>query len=264
MAGVEATLDWSPSSPASGGDGPRKLVVRARQVVLAAGALRSPAILTRSGFAHPAIGRNLRLHPVPVVAGRFADSIEMWHGVMQAARSTEYLHAEPGSNGYVIESAPGHPGLIALAFGWEGADAHATLMERVRSYVPLLAITRDGGEGRVSLSKGGSVRIDYALDASGTATLRHALVRMVRLLRAAGRARDRGQRHAAAVARAAGVRAGRRDPGVRPVRGASRLVRLPAESGALFSAHQMGSVRMGANPRTYPCDPAGRVRSGAG
>lgn len=24
----------------------------------------------------------------------------------------------------------------------------------------------------------------------------------------------------------------------------------------------MGSVRMGANPRTYPCDPAGRVRSG--
>lgn len=30
--------------------------------------------------------------------------------------------------------------------------------------------------------------------------------------------------------------------------------------GAVFSAHQMGSVRMGADPRTHPCDPWGRVR----
>ena len=54
---------------AAGGPGPRRLTVRARQVVVAAGALRSPAILIRSGLGHPAIGRNLRLHPVPVVAG---------------------------------------------------------------------------------------------------------------------------------------------------------------------------------------------------
>jgi choline dehydrogenase-like flavoprotein len=31
--------------------------------------------------------------------------------------------------------------------------------------------------------------------------------------------------------------------------------------GSLFSAHQMGTVRMGAGPRDHPCDPAGRVRS---
>ena len=28
----------------------------------------------------------------------------------------------------------------------------------------------------------------------------------------------------------------------------------------MFSAHQMGSVRMGADPATHPCDPGGRVR----
>jgi choline dehydrogenase-like flavoprotein len=263
VAGVEATLDWSRPRAAADRDGPRKLLVRARQVVLAAGALRSPAILIRSGLAHPAIGRNLRLHPVPVVAGRFADSIEMWHGVMQAARSTEYFHAAPGSNGYVIESAPGHPGLIALAFGWEGADAHATLMERVRSYVPLVAITRDGGEGRVSLSKAGSVRIDYALDASGTATLRHALVRMARLIRAAG----------ALEIVANGTPPLWHGPQAFGPGGETRAFARFEERlgsfdfrpnrGALFSAHQMGSVRMGANPRTDPCDPAGRVRSGS-
>ncbi|MBA2381134.1 MAG: GMC family oxidoreductase, partial [Chloroflexi bacterium] len=31
--------------------------------------------------------------------------------------------------------------------------------------------------------------------------------------------------------------------------------------GSVFSAHQMGSVRMGADVRGHPCDPEGRVRT---
>jgi choline dehydrogenase-like flavoprotein len=31
--------------------------------------------------------------------------------------------------------------------------------------------------------------------------------------------------------------------------------------GGVFSAHQMGSVRMGADPENYPSDPRGRVRA---
>jgi choline dehydrogenase-like flavoprotein len=34
--------------------------------------------------------------------------------------------------------------------------------------------------------------------------------------------------------------------------------------GGVFSAHQMGSVRMGADARSHPCDPRGRVRRGDG
>ncbi len=136
-------------------------------------------------------------------------------------------------------------------------------MERMRSFAPLIAITRDGGEGRVSLTKAGSVRVDYALDAERRG---HPAPRPgpdgppdPR----GGRARDRGQRHAAAVARAAGVRAGRRGPG-RSRQFEERLGSFDfrPNRGALFSAHQMGSVRMGADPRTHPCDPAGRVRAG--
>ncbi len=265
VTGVEATLDWDQpptGRPDAGQPAPRALTVRARQVVVAAGALRSPAILIRSGLSHPAIGRNLRLHPVPVVAGRFADPIEMWNGVMQAARSVEYAAGEPGRNGYVIESAPGHPGLIALAFAWEGADAHATLMERVRSFVPLLAITRDGGEGRISLSKAGSVRIDYALDSSGVATLRHALVRMARLVRAAGALEivANGTPPLWHGPQAFGPGGEERAFGHFEQRLSSFDFR--PNRGALFSAHQMGSVRMGGDGRTHPVDPAGRVRTG--
>ena len=116
-AGVEARLR----------DG-RRLTVRAGTVVLAAGALRTPAILQRTRVAHPAIGRYLRLHPVPVLAGWFDEPVDMWRGTMQAARSLEFAAAERGRNGYAIESAPGHPGLLALALPWEGRAAHAEVM----------------------------------------------------------------------------------------------------------------------------------------
>ncbi len=56
---------------------------------------------------------------------------------------------------------PGHPGLVALASPWEGTDAHATLMAGLPFLAPLLAVTRDGGEGRTSLTRAGRVRIDY-------------------------------------------------------------------------------------------------------
>ena len=166
-----------------------RLVVRAPTVVIAAGTLRTPAILLRSGLDHPGIGRYLRVHPVPVLAGWFPESIEMWRGTMQAARSLQFSEPEPGRNGYVIESAPGHPGLVALALPWEGADAHARLMATSAHVAPFIAVTRDGGEGRVSVTRADRVRLDYRLDASGVATLRHALVSMARLARAAGATR---------------------------------------------------------------------------
>jgi choline dehydrogenase-like flavoprotein len=253
-AGVEAELAAGAHAPA------RKLVVRATVVVVAAGALRTPAVLQRSGLAHPAIGRHLRVHPVSVVAGRFDEPIEMWRGTMQAARSLEFVEPDGERNGYVIESAPGHPGLLALALPWEGAAAHAGLMDDAGRLSPLIAITRDGGEGRTTLTSSGRVRIDYRLDARGIATMRHSLVSMTRLARAAG----------AAEVLAAGTPSARYRhdaDGDRPTalsRFESALASFDfgPNRGAVFSAHQMGSVRMGADRRTHPCDPWGRVRAG--
>jgi choline dehydrogenase-like flavoprotein len=258
--GVLATLAGSRADgrPAA----PRQLSVRASQVVIAAGALRSPGILARSGLTHPAIGRNLRLQPVPLVAGRFAEPIEMWRGVMQAARSTEFIRGEPGRNGYVIESAPGHPGLIALAFSWEGADAHASLMDRIGTFAPLIAITRDGGEGRVGLSKAGSVRVDYRLDPSGVATLRHAILQMARLSRAAGAREIVAMGTPPAWHGRQGFGPGGEGRAFAAFEERLGSFDFSPNRGAVFSAHQMGTARMGASPRLHACDPGGRVRAG--
>jgi choline dehydrogenase-like flavoprotein len=260
--GVEANALWTDSStgePDATGR-TRRLVVRAPVVVAAAGALRTPALLAGSGLGHPSIGRHLRLHPAPVVAGIYPEPIEMWRGTMQGARSMEFARPAAGSNGYVIESAPGHPGLMALALPWEGTDAHRDLMQRATGIGPLIAVTRDGGEGRTSLTKAGRVRVDYRLDAGGLATLRHALVSMARLARAAG-----APEIVAVGAQPARYQRPRLEIGGEPQAFRRFEEELAAfdfspNRGGVFSAHQTGTVRMGASAGDHPCDPWGRVR----
>lgn len=249
-----------PDAAAPGGVRVRPLVVRGRQVVVAAGALRTPAILHGSGLSHPAIGRFLRVHPVPVVAGVMPQPIEMWRGPMQGARSLQFGSRTAEHEPYAIESAPGHPGLIALALPWESAEAHADLMTRVRHIAPLIAVTRDGGAGRTTLTRAGRVRADYRLDDRGRATLRHALVRMAEVIRAAG-AQDIvavGTRPTWLLgAQAAPERVWRR------YLGELAAFDFAPNRGTILSAHQMGTARMGADPREHVCDPRGRVRAGA-
>ena len=240
----------------------RRLIVHAPQVVLAAGALRSPAILQASRFRHTAIGQNLRIHPVPVVAGRLPAPVDMWHGPMQGARSLEFGADEPGRHGYIIESAPGHPGLLAIVLPWEGTDAHAAAMHDGRYLLPLVAVTRDGGEGRVSLTRAGRVRIDYRLDRTGIATLRHAADRMARLARAAGAGEILVASTPAVRFRpAVGTPPAVEDAAFDRFLDAIGTMDFGPNRGAVFSAHQMGTIRMGASPRDHACDPLGRVRS---
>jgi choline dehydrogenase-like flavoprotein len=239
----------------------RPFVARAPQVVLAAGALRSPAILQASGVRHPAIGRYLRIHPVPVVGALMPEPVDMWRGTMQAVRSVQFSAGQADRRGYVIESAPGHLGLLALVVPWEGRREHAAIMARARHFAPLVAVTRDGGEGRTTLTRAGRVRIDYQLDDIGRATLRHATVAMANIARAGGAEeilavglpllRHRTEwRDEASRFKAFERQLAERD--FRPHRG------------TVASAHQMGTIRMGAGAADHPADEHGRVRAGSG
>jgi choline dehydrogenase-like flavoprotein len=242
----------------------RHLIVRAPQVVLAAGALRTPAILQASSIGHPAIGRHLRLHPVALVAAVLPEPVDMWRGTMQAARSLEFGAGEAARRGYVIESAPGHLGLVALALPWAGSADHAALMARARHIAPLIAITRDGGEGRTRLTRAGRVRIDYRLDAQGVATLRHALVSMARLGRAAGGVEELIGVGTPMVRQRVDAGGGA-DAGGATERFEAALAAMDfaPNRGSVFSAHQMGTVRVGGSAAGHPADPRGRVRADA-
>jgi len=246
----------------------RPFRVHAPQVVLAAGALRSPLVLRRSGVDHPALGAYLRLHPVPVVAARMRHPVEMWHGTTQAANSDQFgapgpAEADgpgPAHGGFLIETAPGHPGLIALAFPWEGRAAATEMMAAIRHFAPLIGIVADQDHGRVRLTRHGHARVEYRISRRDADSARRALVEMARLARAGG---------AEAMVALGTPAAWYVRPGEGPSAGGGWRAYLEAlarfdfrpNRGTLFSAHQMGTVRAGTAPEDHPCDPRGRVRA---
>jgi choline dehydrogenase-like flavoprotein len=110
------------------------------------------------------------------------------------------------------------------------------------------------------MTRSGGVRLDYRLDAEGTATLRHALVSMARIVRAAG------AREIVAVGTPPARHGHQATSAEQEARNflafedRLRAFDFGANRGSIFSAHQMGSVRMGSSVDEHPCDERGRVR----
>jgi choline dehydrogenase-like flavoprotein len=235
---------------------PRSLEILASQVVVSGGALRTPLLLRRSGITHPAIGQNLRLHPVTLAAGIFPEKIEMWRGTMQAAKSEEFVEPTEDRNGYIIESAPGHPGLLSLGIPWTSRDEHERLMSLAPYIAPFLAIAKDDGGGHISETRHGFAKISYRTTPRDERTLRAALGSLIRMAESAGASE--------VIAAGSPPVAWKRKDGVEAFGILERQVLgfdFSPNRGTVFSAHQMGTARMGSNPVDHACDPYGRVRA---
>ncbi|HEU4996345.1 MAG TPA: GMC family oxidoreductase N-terminal domain-containing protein, partial [Gemmatimonadaceae bacterium] len=102
--------------------------INAPMVVVAAGALETPAFLLRSAIDHSQVGRNLYLHPTTGVAGRYDEPVRGWIGAPQTVLCDEFARRRDHF-GYRFETAPIHPGLIALAQPWYGGRAHRSRMQ---------------------------------------------------------------------------------------------------------------------------------------
>ncbi len=234
------------------GNSARPLLVRAPIVVLAAGSLRTPTILARSGIVSRHLGQHLRLHPTTAAFGEFEIPVETWRGPMQSVHSDAFAELD-GLYGAKLEAVPAHPGLIAFAAPWRGRDQHAALMRKARFGAILIALTRDRGCGSVSLDGRDDVR--YRLAQFDARHMLRALAGLTDVMFAAGALRVTTlHTRPIELERARANAAGRLAFGdeIR-ARGASpnRL--------AVFSAHQMGTCRMSADPRHGVVDERGAV-----
>ncbi|HYV57416.1 MAG TPA: GMC family oxidoreductase [Candidatus Nitrosopolaris sp.] len=137
--GVEAVL-LAPDSDAVKG----RLTVRAPAVVVAAGAIHTPGVLRRSGVRHPALGRNLRLHPAVAVAGFFRDEIRAWRGTLQSY----FVDRLQESHGVMIEVTNPVPGVSAATLPGVGRELSAGLA-RFRHAAAAGLFVSDTGAGRV-------------------------------------------------------------------------------------------------------------------
>ncbi len=231
----------------------RRVNVRARTVVCAAGSLRTPGLLARSGLAHPLLGKRLFVHPVFAIAALFDRPIEAWNGPIQTAYSDAFNY-RAGNYGAKLEVAPVHPAFAAMALPWTSATAHARWMDELSRTALLIALTRDRDPGSVDLD--GEAAIHYSLAPFDAENALAGLAGAIDVAFAAG-ARKVRTLHAAPLE----LDAAEWNPASR----AALVARLRALGVApnrqpLFSAHQMGTAAMGSDPDRSVVDARGRVR----
>ncbi len=230
--------------------GGRSIVVRAERVVLAGGAIGTPALLLRSGLGGPNAGKRLFLHPVPAVFARYADPIRMWSGVPQSVVSDAFARLD-GAYGFRLEVPPVLPGVAAAGITWSSADEHRDVMRALDHYAAFIPIVRDRESGRVHVDRDGEAIVAYAVRGADRAMFVRAIVETARVHLAAG-AREVRTFHTRPLVLEPG---GDIDAFADAV--ARRGVR-PNTVG-VFSAHQMGTAGMG-SARASVSDPDGAVR----
>ena len=125
----------------------RKIVVRAKQYVVAGGAIGSPALLLRSGAPDPhgVLGKRTFLHPVMLTTGIMPDRIDPYYGAPQSVYSDAFLWPDgvDGPMGYKIEVPPLHPLISSTVLSGHGSW-HADLMKQFPYMQAMLGLCRDG------------------------------------------------------------------------------------------------------------------------
>lgn len=223
------------------------LVVNARAVVAAAGAIETPALLLRSGLGGR-VGHYLRLHPGSAALGLFPQEVRPWEGTLQARYSAE-LAGWDGNHGPLFETVPIHPGQAAAALPWVSAADHREMMDRLPQTSFCAVLPRDESAGRIVLNRDGSPRVRYRVGVPDQRRIVEALIRAGKVMEHAG-AEEVYTMHTPRVTYRPGSK-GSHEEWAEKVRAAG------AGKGALtfVSYHQMGSCRMGRDPSTSAIGP---------
>jgi choline dehydrogenase-like flavoprotein len=170
--------------------GGRRLV-RARAVVVAAGALNTPQLLIRSGLRSDSIGRHLGFHPARLVYGLF-DEIQDAHMVYPiTAHCMDHQHDEEG--GFVIEGTTIQD---PISFAVTLCDERGPLwgqrlvgaMRGFRRWVGLLAMANDENNGAVAVDEDGRERFGVDFQPSELERIDGAFQFSRKVLEAAGAA----------------------------------------------------------------------------
>ena len=124
---------------------PRTLVIDAPLVVVAAGAIETPALLQRSGMGGGGVGEWLRLHPTTAITGVYPNDILSNTGIPLSSMCDEFIRWNNSDYGFWIETPPMHPSFMAAALPAFGTS-HAARMRHFRQLGVLIALTRDGAD----------------------------------------------------------------------------------------------------------------------
>ncbi len=218
--------------------------VRADLFAVAGGAISTPVLLAKNGLANTSgrLGENLTVHPTTAVVGMFDTPVRGFEGIHFGSYVPDF---EP--EGIIIESVFAYPGLMASAMLAAG-ERSQKLMAQYDHMAAGIVLLHDDGRGRVRVDGHGLPVIDYLVSPKDQAKFRKGLKTLARIYFAAG-ARE------VVIPHVSGPVLTSPDQVDRVIDGLD----LAPNRLATFSAHQMGTAAMAADPTKGVTDPWGRV-----
>ncbi|KAJ4950154.1 hypothetical protein NE237_026986 [Protea cynaroides] len=223
-------------------------VLKSKVTIVACGALSTPTLLKKSGLKNPNIGQNLHLHPVAMAWGYFPNSNEWpekdkksYEGGIMTAMSTVVANFEVSGYGALIQTPALHPGMFSAVIPWVSGIEFKERMCKYSRTAHIFALARDKGSGSVNSSNSYS----YKMDAIDEENLQKGMEKTLEILAAAG-AEEIGTHHC--KGKKLNVKKASLHEFEKFIKEESRRG-LRDLSTPICSAHQMGSCRMGVNPK---------------
>lgn len=230
------------------------LTVKSRAVVVAAGAIQTPALLKRSGLENPNIGKHLRLHPATALWGRVPDLVNPWEGALQARYVNEWTDLNGDGYGVLFETAPLTPAFGSGFVNWRSGAQHLQRMQELKHMLGVAIIVRDKGPGgTVKIGKDGEPIASYTLSPGDTELLMKGFEGAARIAEAAGADQIYSTHH-----RTMGYQPGKRgdlDSFMKEIRAEGAA---PGRL-AIAALHIMGSARMGGSAAMSAVNPDGEA-----
>ncbi|KAJ5784747.1 uncharacterized protein N7503_009959 [Penicillium pulvis] len=261
--GVEGTWTSRDQYLGLGGVGAtkRKVIIKAKKVIVSSGTLHSPLLLLRSGLKNSQIGRNLHLHPVLGAIATFDEDTHPWVGSALTTVVNEFEDLDGHGHGVKIESAAMVPSIFVPIFPWKEALDYKMSVAKTRRSTSFITLTKDRDGGRVYPDPNdGRVRIDYQVSSFDRRHIVEGLIAAAKIAYISG-AKEFITTYSDIEPF---VRPDSSDPdspeGVNDVALQNWIAELrrksplEAEKAVFASAHQMGTCRMGKSPKTSVVD----------
>eukprot|EP00884_Botryococcus_braunii_P004874 jgi/Botrbrau1/14388/Bobra.0014s0037.1 len=252
-----------------------RIVIRAPLVVSSAGSIHSPALLLRSGITvNDNVGQNLRLHPCTIICGVFDEepeqkgkgAIRMWEDAPMTVYSRELADWEGSGYGPLVTCPSSHVGIFSQ-LPWNSGASFKRALADLRNVSPVLVLDRDTSSGRVRIGSSGLPQVYYWPNAFDRENLVKGMELGIRAIVAAG-ARAVFTLQPAPASRFAVDRLPNgelADPkAFETYLHTVKTEGIQRNRVSVFSAHQMGSCRMGKDEYTSVCDGDGHCWHVAG
>lgn len=241
----------------------RKVIIKAKRVVVSAGTMQSPLLLLRSGLKNHQIGRNLHIHPVSVVGAIYPEEIKPWEGAILTSVVSEYENLDGKGHGVKLEATNMIPSSWLIWLKWNSGLEYKLNAARMKHMTGFISLARDRDTGQVYPDPvDGRVRFKYTTSNFDKKHITEGIIALAKIQYIEGATEI--------FTTVPGISTFVRDPASSSSDGINdekfqawleeiRAAGFPAPESMFVSAHQMGTCRMSAREKDGVVDPTGEV-----